>query len=534
MTLNIVIINLPNSGGTPITDIEYELNENGTWISLGTTVTGTYASTAELGDSVRIRARNAIGAGPPSLAKTISGELVAPTVTVAFAETSYTEGVTIDISDIEPTITSAGSPVLLLSSLTLSLLVNGTPVSLPHTAVAGQQLVGRAQWTHPATSGTQTASSAPLTVGQVANAAPTLAATGVRSGRTYTVTVTSLTGSPPPSLIMQLSVNGQPTPFPQTSPGVYQITFGDSAVDLNGSGVLTATNNVSPDATFSFSFTVPANVVAGSPVNPSVASQTFTPGGGGSRASLSILGTYSGDDSLLIDMAFGSTANGISVNASQLAAQSGGTGVDAFTTLPVGVFGGAFDFNRNILPSDLNPVTTLAAIAVADRIIFRIRETLNGGGTGVFSIPVSGLDAEVPVFASATTDAAGGTITVTTAPDETLTGTPVPAEASATVNGSPRAINSITIVGGRLTVVLSSVVVFGDTIALTYSNASGAVRDLQGNPLTPFSAQTVTNGVLEDGGEIISITYDTAGAIVEYTGTLSATYDTAGVILEAE
>jgi hypothetical protein len=371
-----------------------------------------------------------------------------------------------------------------------------------------------------------------ITVTPEITVAPTLAATGVRSGRTYTVTVTTLTGNPPPSLIMQLSVNGSPTAFPQTSQGVYQITFGDSTVDLNGSGTLTATNGISPDATFQFSFTIPANVTTGSPVNPSVVSQTFTPGGSGLPASLSIQGTYSGGDSVVIDMAFGSTANGISVNSSQLSSQSGGTGVDAFTTLPIGVFGGSFDFNRNILPSDLTVITSLAALSNADRILFRVRETLNGGGTGIFSIAVSGLDAVAPAFASATTNTAGGTITVTTVPDETLTGTPVPAEASCLVNGSPRAINSVTIVNGRLTVVLSSVVELGNTITLSYTNASGSVVDLQGNPLTPFVTQPVTNGIQEEGDTIIAIIYDTSGAIIEYTGILTANYDTAGIILE--
>lgn len=78
---------------------------------------------------------------------------VAPTVTVALAETAYVAGQTVDASDIEPTITDPGSPPLTLGSISVSLRVNGVAVSLPHTAVAGQSLVGRATWTHPAGAG---------------------------------------------------------------------------------------------------------------------------------------------------------------------------------------------------------------------------------------------------------------------------------------------------------------------------------------------------------------------------------------------
>ncbi len=79
--------------------------------------------------------------------------ITAPTVTVALAETAYAAGQVLDASDIEPTITSPGSPALTLGSISVSLRVNGSPVSLPHTAAAGQSLVGRATWTHPAGAG---------------------------------------------------------------------------------------------------------------------------------------------------------------------------------------------------------------------------------------------------------------------------------------------------------------------------------------------------------------------------------------------
>lgn len=158
--LRIVISSLPADGGSPITDIQYRIG-TGAPVSLGQTTPGSYPSVAQLGDQVQIRAVNAIDPGEWSLAKV----LVAPTVTIALAETSYAAGATVDASDLEPVIVAAGTPPLTLGDLTLALLVNGSPVSLPHTAVAGQVLRARAQWTHPGTVGTQTVLSDPVTVG---------------------------------------------------------------------------------------------------------------------------------------------------------------------------------------------------------------------------------------------------------------------------------------------------------------------------------------------------------------------------------
>ncbi|MEM1300940.1 MAG: hypothetical protein AAGH17_00015 [Pseudomonadota bacterium] len=72
-----------------------------------------------------------------------------PTVTVALAQTAYVEGETVDVADIVPTISMAGNPALQLADLTAILMVDGTPVSLPHTAVEGEVLVPRVTASHP-------------------------------------------------------------------------------------------------------------------------------------------------------------------------------------------------------------------------------------------------------------------------------------------------------------------------------------------------------------------------------------------------
>ncbi|MCU0909262.1 MAG: hypothetical protein MUF73_17935, partial [Rhodobacteraceae bacterium] len=69
-----------------------------------------------------------VGSAPAAVVPPPS--ITAPTVTVALAETAYAAGQVLDASDIEPTITSPGSPALTLGSISVSLRVNGSPVSL--------------------------------------------------------------------------------------------------------------------------------------------------------------------------------------------------------------------------------------------------------------------------------------------------------------------------------------------------------------------------------------------------------------------
>ena len=70
----ITITNLPDDGGSPITDIEYSV-DGGAWTSLSGTSIGTYdigGLTQGVMVAVQIRAVNAVGAGPASTNKAVT------------------------------------------------------------------------------------------------------------------------------------------------------------------------------------------------------------------------------------------------------------------------------------------------------------------------------------------------------------------------------------------------------------------------------------------------------------------------------
>jgi len=73
--VRIAITSLPANGGSAITDLEYELDDSGTWVSLGGAVTGNYdISGLTNGQSynVQIRAVNANGNGADSDTKSVT------------------------------------------------------------------------------------------------------------------------------------------------------------------------------------------------------------------------------------------------------------------------------------------------------------------------------------------------------------------------------------------------------------------------------------------------------------------------------
>lgn len=85
MDVDITIDQLPDNGGSPITDIQWNLN-NGTANSFSSNVIGTYRITAEPGDEIRIRAVNAVNANPSnwSLPKTIPASATQKVVNNSF------------------------------------------------------------------------------------------------------------------------------------------------------------------------------------------------------------------------------------------------------------------------------------------------------------------------------------------------------------------------------------------------------------------------------------------------------------------
>ncbi len=79
----------------------------------------------------------------------VPSDQTAPTATVALAQPTYADGETVDAADIVPSISTAGNPALQLADLTAILMVDGTPVSLPHTAVEGEVLMPLVTASHP-------------------------------------------------------------------------------------------------------------------------------------------------------------------------------------------------------------------------------------------------------------------------------------------------------------------------------------------------------------------------------------------------
>lgn len=143
--LDITIATLPNNGGAAITDIEYDVDASGSWVSLGTAVTGTTTVTMAAGNTsyaIRLRAVNSVGnatAGnsesATSKALTITGYSFNGTDTISFSlngtgtlYTSTTAATETDAADIEGGVGAIDTDTDVLSSGT-----NNITVSYPNT-----------------------------------------------------------------------------------------------------------------------------------------------------------------------------------------------------------------------------------------------------------------------------------------------------------------------------------------------------------------------------------------------------------------
>ena len=70
VNVTLTVSALPDDGGSALTDLEYSVNGGG-YTSLGAATTGDYTITASEGDSVTLRAVNAVGNGTASASKTV-------------------------------------------------------------------------------------------------------------------------------------------------------------------------------------------------------------------------------------------------------------------------------------------------------------------------------------------------------------------------------------------------------------------------------------------------------------------------------
>lgn len=143
--LDITIATVPNNGGAAITDIEYDVDASGSWVSLGTATTGTVTVTMAAGNTsyaIRLRAVNSVGnatAGnsesATSKALTITGYSFNGTDTISFSlngtgtlYTSTTAASETDAADIEGGVAAIDTDTDVLSSGT-----NNITVSYPNT-----------------------------------------------------------------------------------------------------------------------------------------------------------------------------------------------------------------------------------------------------------------------------------------------------------------------------------------------------------------------------------------------------------------
>lgn len=70
VNVTLTVSTLPDDGGSALTDLEYAVNGGG-YASLGAAATGDYTITASEGDTVTLRAVNAVGNGTASASKTV-------------------------------------------------------------------------------------------------------------------------------------------------------------------------------------------------------------------------------------------------------------------------------------------------------------------------------------------------------------------------------------------------------------------------------------------------------------------------------
>jgi trimeric autotransporter adhesin len=134
------------------------------------------------------------GADIKSVSATVAADLILPAVVAGWDQATYVDGESVTAADLVRTITNPGAPVLTDGALTSSLRVNGSPVSLPYTAVAGVSMVHRVSWTHPATGATFVDSPAQVVLSNAWGFTQELDGTGTFlgiPGEDFTITLTN-------------------------------------------------------------------------------------------------------------------------------------------------------------------------------------------------------------------------------------------------------------------------------------------------------------------------------------------------------
>ncbi len=180
--VGVVVVTLPADGGSPITDLEYQV-DGGAWQSLGGSTAGTYHftwGTTGTAISVAIRAVNAVGAGSAASAKsvtptdpaTVPGTMSAPAVTAVGSDS-----ISVDRAAAPA---DGGSPILsydlrhsidgtiwtLLSGISDPQLVAGLASDTTYLVqTRAVNAVGQGGWSASASATTASAATAPAQMG---------------------------------------------------------------------------------------------------------------------------------------------------------------------------------------------------------------------------------------------------------------------------------------------------------------------------------------------------------------------------------
>jgi hypothetical protein len=356
-----------------------------------------------------------------------------------------------------PTVTAAtwkaipSTPPGMAREIETRLTVDNTLTTAPLPAgAAGGQLRAEARARHTLSGkASQWSDWFPSAAVQVATAptAPTIEGSAVLAGRALTVSITNLTGNPPPTVTPSLTVDGDLDALELMTPGVYRRVFASSDAAIAYSGKLTASNGVGTPAEFNFSGTVAADLEPPPP--------------------------------------------------------------------------GPFGF------TDPGDNTRILTVGLVDPVSLTVGDGAYPArnGTDVFA-PEDALDAPVFLFAGligvddvvGETPAVGDTVRLID-PPLTVSNAALPAPALTyrwLANNAP-------IVGEIDPEELIVPAIPGQTLELeiTATNADGP-RVIRTNALV----------VAGDPAAINSVTYDAAGIVINYTGTLTVTYDAAGILLE--
>lgn len=236
--------------------------------------------------------------------------------------------------------------------------------------------------------------------------------------------------------------------------------------------------SMAPTYTPSLTFAGVGSIAA---TNPVVSSDSYSPGSGGTAATLNISGSYAGAGDMDLYGVTGTAT--ITVTEAQLEAGSGGTNTIEFFSVADFTFGSSFSVSGLTSSSE-----------AANSIKYVVVERGTAGTSGVQTISVSGLDFTDPAFSSAEVgnvdndtvrvtfnSALYGTVDYT---DFTLTGNTITAA-------------SLTPGNAYVDLTLGTTATGSDdyTGDLSYDGTGSAMTDASGNTADTFTSQNVTNNV---------------------------------------